>query len=117
MPIFYTDLRLTKPGYLLSENKKRIDAIVVSVGVNNVLIGQSANKFCQEVQALLQSIEKYSGGAKIIDIHLLDFAYMPFLPYPLHGVFSWKSIILQMELGKIISELRMNGLNTCIYRY
>ena len=36
LPIFYTNLRLTKPGYLLSENIKRIDAIVVSVGVNNV---------------------------------------------------------------------------------
>jgi hypothetical protein len=99
---------------MYTKKKKGIDAIVVSVGVNNVLIGQSANKFRQEVQALLQSIEKYSCGAKIIVIQLLDFAQMPFLPYPLRGVFSWKSKILQMELETVISELRLNGLNICM---
>lgn len=95
----------------MHSKKKRMDAIIVSVGVNNVLIGQSAIKFYQEVKILLQSIEQYSGHAKIIVMDLLDFAHMPFLPYPLRQVLSWKSKSLQMGLEKATLELNLNFKN------
>lgn len=98
----------------IHSKKKRIDAIVLSVGVNNVLIGQNANKFYQEVKNLLQSIVRYSGSAKIVVMDLLDFAHMPFLPYPLRGIFSWKSKLLQMELEKAILELNIDHKNICM---
>jgi len=83
--------------------KHEIGAVVVSCGVNNVLIGQSAKAFGDEVCQLLDVIFKHTAYAtRIIVMELLDFALMPFIPFPLSKVASWRSKALQAEMERIV---------------
>lgn len=82
----------------------RIDLVVVSCGVNNVLWGQSATLFGKELNSLLDSMENCRLGydVPVILIGLLDFSHMPFLPYPLSGVLGWRSRALQREMEDVV---------------
>ena len=82
-----------------------IDAIVVSCGVNNVLIGQAATQFGKEVHELLDStLSSCCSTTRIIVMELLDFALMPFIPFPLSQIASWRSRALQREMEAIVNE-------------
>jgi hypothetical protein len=84
--------------------KHKIDLIIVSCGVNNVLYGQSADTFGNELNSLLDVIEdcrlRYS--TPVILIGLIDFSHMPFLPFPLSHVFGWRSRALQKKMEEIV---------------
>lgn len=85
--------------------KHDVDAVVVSCGVNNVLIGQSAAPFGEEVCHLLDAIIKHTAcHTSIIVMELLDFALMPFIPFPLSKVASWRSKTLQSEMEGIVNS-------------
>jgi len=93
----------------LSE-RYRIDAIVTMCGVNNVLTGHSPVKFGKELRGLLDSLIPccrchlgFSGNTKIIVVDLIDFALLPFLPFPLSKLLSWRSRTLQTELEAVVS--------------
>ena len=84
--------------------KHDVDAVVVSCGVNNVLIGQSATSFGEEVCQLLDAIIQHTAcHTSIIVMELLDFALMPFIPFPLSKVASWRSKTLQSEMEGIVN--------------
>lgn len=93
-------------------SRYRIDAIVVMCGVNNVLSGHSANTFRKEVLGLLDSLVPCC-SCQIIVIDLIDFALLPFLPFPLSKVLSWRSRVLQTELEAVVkgytNEQGVNG--------
>jgi lysophospholipase L1-like esterase len=90
--------------------KHEVGAVVVSCGVNNVLIGQSAKAFGNEVSQLLHGIFMHSAHAsKIIVMELLDFALMPFIPFPLSQVASWRSKALQVEMEMVVYKYKCNG--------
>ena len=91
-----------------------VDVVVVSCGVNNVLRGHSADTFRREVADLLDAVAicgRGAGGAdaKVIVIELLDFSFLPFLPWPLSKVCSWRSRILQRELEAAVLDSRDKG--------
>jgi len=86
----------------LSRRYTKIDAIVVMCGVNNVLSGHSADHFGKEVRGLLDSLVSFC-PCPIIVIDLIDFAFMPFLPFPLSKILSWRSQALQTELEAIVN--------------
>lgn len=82
---------------------KKIDAVIVSCGVNNTLLWHTPEVFGEEVRSLLSSIRNICGPeTKIIVMELLDFALMPFIPYPLNKVASWRSRGLQDEMEGIV---------------
>lgn len=82
-----------------------IDAVVISCGVNNVLIGQTAKTFGDEVMNLIESVQSCTSmNTEIILMELLDFKWMPFIPYPLSKIASWKSRALQSEMESIVKH-------------
>jgi len=89
-------------------NATKIDAIVVMCGVNNVLSGHTSDRFGTEVRGLLDSLLcSISCGfsrAPIILIDLIDFALLPFLPFPLSKILSWRSQALQTELEAVVNH-------------
>lgn len=92
-----------------SAKKYDIDTVILSCGVNNVLQGVSPDAFRREVDALLGSvIECCSPDTKIIMLALIDFAYLPFLPWPLSKACSWRSQALQKEMEAAV-ENRQGG--------
>jgi len=86
----------------LSRRYTKIDAIVVMCGVNNVLSGHSADHFGKEVRGLLDSLVSCC-PCPIIIIDLIDFRFLPFLPFPLSKILSWRSQALQTELEAIVN--------------
>lgn len=95
----------------IQENNIRPDLIVLSVGVNNVLLGQSASAFRNDATNLLQDIESCCRSTKVLVLELLDFASMPFLPYPLKSFLSWRSKILQKELQQLVFHMKQKKSN------
>ncbi len=88
-----------------SAKKYDIDAVVLSCGVNNVLQGVSPDAFGGEVDELLDSvIECCTPNTKIIMLALIDFAYLPFLPWPLSKACSWRSQALQKEMEAAVKH-------------
>ena len=88
--------------------KHDVDAVVVSCGVNNVLMGQSATSFGEEVCQLLDAIIRHTAcHTSIIVMELLDFALMPFIPFPLSKVASWRSKTLQSEMEGIVNTYQL----------
>lgn len=94
----------------------RIDAVVVSCGVNNVLFGSSPATFGKEVRDLLCSIRLFcKPSTKILVMELLDFALMPFIPYPLRQIASWRSVQHRTEMDKVLKyfkELQNDGVES-----
>lgn len=93
-----------------------IDAVVICCGVNNVTSGHSADNFRTEAGELLNSVmgccrsKSNTGTTKIIVMELVDFAVMPFLPWPLSKVLSWRSQTLQRELEAVVlNNSKSNG--------
>eukprot|EP00546_Thalassionema_frauenfeldii_P012007 CAMPEP_0178912996 /NCGR_PEP_ID=MMETSP0786-20121207/10588_1 /TAXON_ID=186022 /ORGANISM="Thalassionema frauenfeldii, Strain CCMP 1798" /LENGTH=324 /DNA_ID=CAMNT_0020585671 /DNA_START=78 /DNA_END=1052 /DNA_ORIENTATION=+ len=85
--------------------KYDIHAIVVSCGVNNVLKGDSAALFGKELDSLIDSITASCPiTTSIIMLELIDFAYLPFLPWPLSKLLSWRSTSLQKEMKAIVDD-------------
>mmetsp|Transcript_25394 Transcript_25394/g.32022 ORF Transcript_25394/g.32022 Transcript_25394/m.32022 type:complete len:322 (-) Transcript_25394:34-999(-) len=84
----------------------KIDLVVVSCGVNNVLSGHSASAFGCELDSLLDSINscRFGSNVPIILLGLLDFSHMPFLPFPLCSVAGWRSRTLQKEMEKTVER-------------
>jgi len=97
--------------------KRELDVVIVSCGVNNTLRSHSAETFGRELNSLLHSIFDYadSGGRSgnenrkpknvtVILIGLIDFSYLPFLPWPLSSVLGWRSRSLQAEMERVVEE-------------
>jgi len=95
--------------------KYRIDAVIVSCGVNNVLQGYSASQFGAEVNDLISSVEECcNAGARararasihhhtrIMMLELIDFKFLPFLPWPFSKVCSWRSQELQKQMEQVV---------------
>jgi len=105
----------------------RIDLVVLSCGVNNVLWGHSAVTFGKELESLLDSIEQSPGHTTsmsngslhssllvpdVIVMALLDFSYMPFLPYPLSSFAGWRSRALQKEMEHVIQRRNIHKIDS-----
>lgn len=87
--------------------KYKIDLIVISCGVNNVLRGQSAKTFAKELDSLLDSIDDCNDidyNVPVIVLGLLDFSHLPFLPFPLSSVAGWRSRVLHQEMIEIVNK-------------
>jgi lysophospholipase L1-like esterase len=84
----------------------KIDTVVISCGVNNVLWGQSATAFGREVSSLLDAVDDACGDKRttVLVLALLDFSHMPFLPWPLSGVTGWRSRALQKEMEVVVEK-------------
>lgn len=86
--------------------RMRIDAVVVSCGVNNVLEGiSSAASFGGELRELLCSIRLCCQAiTKVLVLELIDFELLPFLPFPLSKLLSWRSKALQKEVENTVKD-------------
>uniref|UniRef100_A0A6V2AR72 SGNH hydrolase-type esterase domain-containing protein n=1 Tax=Ditylum brightwellii TaxID=49249 RepID=A0A6V2AR72_9STRA len=91
-------------------NDRKIDAVVVSCGVNNVLWGQSASAFGIELKSLLISIQSSPGceHAVVLVMGLPDFSRMPFLPWPLSSVVGWRGRALKEEMERVVEEMQLD---------
>lgn len=84
----------------------KIDLVVVSAGVNNVLCCHSSILFENELNSLLHSIQecRLKRNVPVIFLGLLDFSHMPFLPFPLSSVAGWRSRKLQQALVDVVDK-------------
>jgi len=81
-----------------------VDAIVVSCGVNNTLRGVSPDAFGRQVHALLCSIRQCCPTLPLLVMELLDFELLPFIPYPLRYVASWRSRALRDQMQLVVDN-------------
>lgn len=93
--------------------KYKIDVVIVSCGVNNVLSGQSPGEFGKDVDLLLDSIcsvqnDRNCKSFEVLMLGLLDFSVMPFLPRPLNYVLGWRSRALRDEMENVINRRQDN---------
>lgn len=86
---------------------RKIDAVLVLCGVNNVLDPAStAKSFGHEVRSLLRSVWSGPGlrDAAVLVLSLPDFARMPFLPWPLNLALGWRARRMQWELERAVRD-------------
>jgi lysophospholipase L1-like esterase len=94
------------PHLKILSKKCGVDAVVVSCGVNNTLGGYSPQTFGREVRELLCSIRLSCPATRILMMELLDFELLPFIPYPLSKIASWRSRGLRREMESIVNDFK-----------
>lgn len=91
------------PRLLDGTNQSAYDAIVISVGVNDVTRLTSLVRWQSALMALIERLKMQSPDARLVFLMLPPMGQFPMLPQPLRGLLGVRAAMLNRVLGWVIA--------------
>lgn len=90
---------------LHQQNVAAFDAIIISVGVNDITSMTTTRTFRRELTRLLQALNQHSPEAIVLLCGLPPMRKFPLLPQPLRSVMGLRAEILDRTAHRVVSRL------------